>query len=572
MVLPEREPAALTGTSQAHRANAAALVAAAFLAFQAAPAAAADTVHVRAGAKPGGDGSRAKPLDSLAAVEARSRPGETIVVLRAASPLDGGIALKRGQQLIGAGPPVTAARRRHLAPLITNSSGTRLDGDAVRLANGATVSNLRIVGASRGAIYGDGVTDVAVERNDVSGQNASCTEGFHIPPFVAPTNVPGIGVPIPEGLINGWAAIMLDADSGRGRVLIRRNHVHDAECGDGIDLRISGDARYRAEIRRNRVEQLREGPDFQSLLAIGLQTHDIARLRADVVGNTQTALGNGAADSEGVFVNPVDASTLDVTVKRNRYTNPDNLGGFSANGMEMVSMGDGATGRMVIRDSSFTGSPGDVIEEGGLGTNATLELRLIDVFVGESAGIGNTGALPFNNGDCVLAGSLGAGNAIRLSLKRTTLANCSNNGLSVGSNVTNGSGPSRAIDVSVEDSTITGNRGANLGIRNFTALDRLAVRIQNTEFSGAHRAGSGFANVEAEDLGTTGSSAIDLGGGPLGSAGGNCITGPGMAASAVGYTMYAAGNWWGDPGGPRPGSVLGSVAGDPSLGAPPASC
>ena len=533
---------------------------------------AAGTVHVRAGAKPGGDGSRAKPLDSLAAVESRSRRGETIVVLRAATPLDGGIALKRGQHLIGAGPPVTAKNARRLAPLITNTSAARHEGDAVRLADGATVSNLRIAAAFRGAVYGENVTEVTVEGNDVSGQNASCTEGFHIPPFIAPTNVPGVGLPISEGLMNGWAAIMVDADSGRGRVLIRRNHVHDAECGDGIDLRISGDARYRAEVRRNGVEHLREGPDFQSLLAIGLQTRDSARLRAALLGNTQAALGNGAADSEGVFVNPVDGSTMDVTVKRNTYTNRDHVGGFSANGMEMVSMGDGATGRMVIRDSTFTGTPGDVIEEGGLGTNATLELRLVDVFVGESAGIGNTGVLPFNNGDCVLAGSLGAGNTIRLSLKRTTLANCSNNGLSVGSNVTNGSGPSREIDVSVSDSTITGNRGANLGIRNFTALDRLAVRVQNTEFSGAHRGGSGFANVEAEDLGTTGSSAIDLGGGPLGSAGGNCITGPGMAASAIGYTMYAAGNWWGDPAGPRPGSVLGSVAGDPSLGAPPASC
>ena len=547
-------------------------MAAALLACPAAFADAAQTLHVRAGATPGGDGSRAHPLDSLATVEARSRPGARIVVLRASTPLDGGIALKRGQRLIGAGRSVTSPKERPVAPLITNSSAARLDGDAVRLADGATVSNLRIVGAARGAIYGDGVTDVTVEGNDVSGQNASCTEGFLIPPFVAPTNVPGVGLPISEGLMNGWAGIMVDADSGRGRVVIRRNHVHDAECGDGIDLRISGDARYRAEIRRNDVEHLREGPDFQSILAIGLQTHDSARLRANVIGNTQTALGNGAADSEGVFVNPVDASTLDVTVKRNIYTNPGNIGGFSANGMEMVSMGDGATGRMVIRDSSFTGSPGDVIEEGGLGTNATLELRLIDVFVGESAGLGNTGALPFNNGDCVLAGSLGAGNTIRLSLKRTTLANCSNNGLSVGSNVTNGSGPSREIDVTVEDSEITGNRGANLGIRNFTALDRLAVRIENTEFSDANRSGSGFANVEAENLGTTGSSAIDLGGGPLGSPGGNCITGAGMAASAIGYTLHAAGNWWGSPDGPAPGTVLGSVPTAPFLATPPAGC
>lgn len=468
-------------------------------------------------------------------------------------------------------------------PAITNRDLARLEGDAVRLADGATVRNIRIVDPLRGGIYGEDVGGVKVIGNDVSGHNGSCAEGFHIPAFVAPSNVPGAGLPISDGLINGWAAIMLDAARGRGRARISRNRVHDGHCGDGIDVRLSGDARYRVEIRRNRVQDLEEGSSHQSVLAIGLQTRDGSRLRANLVGNRQTRLGNpddpntlfAGADSEGIFVNPVGPSRLDVRVIRNVYVNPPGLGGFSANGMEMVSMGDGSVATMVIRDSTFTGSTGDLLEEGGLGTNADLSLRLVDVVVAESSGFGNTGVLPFNNGDCLLAGSLGAGNTIRLSLLRTTLTNCANNGLSVGSNAVNGSGPTRRIEVAVADSEITGNRGANLGVRNFTGLESLAIRVENTDLSGSHGAGSGFANFEAEELGTTAEARIDLGGGPLGSEGRNCIAGGSTAASAIGYAVSAERNWWGSANGARPGSIL-SVGGgldyEPFLTAPPPSC
>ena len=537
-----------------------------------------------AGASPGGAGSRHRPFDSLAAVEAASAPGDTIVVQRsdpAAGPLDGGIALKPRQRLLGAGRRVTSRRPRPRSPLITNTDPAQHDGDAVVLANRTTVRNLRIADAQRGAVYGNNVTGVRVIGNDVTGHNGSCAEGFHIPPFVAATNVPGVGLPISEGLVNGWAAIMVDADHRRGSIKIARNRVHDAHCGDGIDVRLSGDARYRATLKGNKIHRLEQGSSFESLLAIGLQTRDHARLRAELDANAQTELGNPSepntlvfgADTEGVFVNPVGPSKIDATITGNTYTNPTGLGGFSGNGMEMVSMGDGSVGRLVIRDSTFAGSPGDVLEQGGLGTNALLELKLVDVVVAESSGFGNTGVLPFNNADCLLAGSLGAGNTIRLTMRRTTLANCANNGLSIGSNVVNGSGATKSIEARIEDSEIRGNRGANVAVRNFTALEDLRLMIEDTVLRDNHGGGSGFANFEAEELGATASSAIDLGGGSLGSHGGNCITGSTPAAAAIGFAVSAEGNWWGSPGGPAPGSTLGAALDhEPFLDAPPRGC
>ena len=95
--------------------------------------------------------------------------------------------------------------------------------------------------------------------------------------------------------MNGWAGIMVDAEQRKGTVAIRRNVVRDAHCGDGIDIRLRGSASYRAAIDSNLVHRLEEGEDFQSLLAIGLQTRDTSRLVATLDRNEQTELGNIAA-------------------------------------------------------------------------------------------------------------------------------------------------------------------------------------------------------------------------------------------------------------------------------------
>ncbi|WP_182379173.1 hypothetical protein [Nocardioides sp. WS12] len=513
------------------------------------------TWYVKAGATTSA-GTATQPFGSLTQAESASRAGDTIVVLPSGGVLDGGIQLKSGQTLQGSGPSVWTAGTT--APRLTNTT-TRLAGDAVRLADGTTVANLRFTGARRGAVYGVDVTGVHIAGNDVSGQNADCIDGYLIPPFMAPTNLPGIGIPIANGLQNGWAGIMVDASSRQDvAVSITGNLVHDAMCGDGIDVRLSGTATGTATITDNTVRSLRQGKDFRSVLAIGLQARDSARLRGLVHRNTQALLGNPddlnlaveGADSEGVFLNAVGPAQLTATVTHNTYTNEHGWGGFSANGLEAVTMGSGARLDVLVQDSSFSGSPGDVIEHGGLGTDAVMTMTLERVTAERSTGIGNTVVLPFNNGDCVLAGSLGARNTIRLAVRDSVLRRCANNGLSLGSNVVNGKGPTTEITATVDGSTITDNRGANIGIRNFTALEKLSVKVQRTDLSRAGGLGSGIADFSAEDLGTTRTPVIDIGGGPLGSIGQNCLVGGLLAANVVRYDVSARHNWWGRPGGP----------------------
>lgn len=469
------------------------------------------------------------------------------------------------------------------APTLTNST-TRLDGDAVRLADRTTVTGLRIVDARRGAVYGVDVSGVVVRGNDVSGQNSSCTPGFLIPAFNAPTNVPGVGIPISDGLQNGWAGIMVDSRSRTDvTATITGNEVHDAECGDGIDVRTFGASQATATISDNDVHHLRQGPDFESILAIGLQTSDTSRLTAVVDRNTQADLGNEddlnliveGADSEGVFVNGVGPSRLHATITHNTYTNARGLGGFSANGLEMVTMGKGSHVTTIVRDSSFSGSPGDVIEEGALGTDARLKMVLERVTAERSTGVGNTFVVPFNNGDCLLAGSLGARNDVELTVRDSALRECSNNGLSVGSNVVNGSGSTKRIAVDVDRATITGNRGGNLAIRNFTGLDELSVKVQRSNLAGSSSVGSSIADFAAEDLGRTTSSRLDIGGGSLGSVGGNCLRGGLFAAEVTRYRVSARHNWWGRPGGPgllRAINLGGSLDTSSPLSSRPAYC
>jgi len=548
------------------------------------------TWYVKAGAGDGGRGTSKRPFGTLARVESVSRPGDRIVIQRArrkAGALDGGIRLKRRQRLIGAGAAVTAAARDR-APRLTNTDPSRVDGDAVRLARRAVVRNLVIAGAVRGGIYGRGATGAKISGNDVSGHNRSCTPGFHIPPFNVPTTVPGVVVPISDGLRNGWAGIMVDASRRRGALTIRRNRVHDADCGDGIDVRVSGSARLRARISRNVASDLRQGPDFESILAFGLQTREKGRLVATLDRNRQSGLGNDedvaagpeGADSEGVFINPTGPSNMTVTVTRNTYEHTRGRGGFSANGLEFVSMGDGTRALVEVRDSTFSGTPGDVLEQLALGTNAHLRLRLDRVEATRStghaeSGTGDTVLIPGNNGDCLLSASGGAGNTVELRVRHSALSDCANNGLTFGSAVANGSGPTSALIADVADSRITGNRGGNLRIGNLSELDLLRVKVERTNLSASQGATSTPANLTVEELGTTKSATIDLGGGALGSSGGNCLHDGNLAAAVVGYDVHARQNWWGQPEGPAPGrttTVGGSLDTGTPLAAPAPGC
>lgn len=555
------------------------------LALAAAGPAGAKSLFVRAGAPAGGDGSQSHPFASLAAVAAASKARDEIVVLPAPlsePPLDGGIALKPGQRLVGGGPPVSGERPMPLAPRITNSSAAVNSGDAVLLADHTEVSNLVIVNAARGGIYGRNVSGVRILGNNLSGTNTSCTPGLWV------------YFPVQQPLLaNGWAAIMVDEDSGTGWLAILQNYIHDGACSDGIDIRATGRALVAARVSANRVTRLAQGRGLHSVLAIGMQTRDTAVLSVDSDYNSETYIGSPNADCEGLFVNQSGGS-LTWNIDHNTFAH--GIGGGSCNGAEFFTGTGIATTNLYIGHSSFEYDPGDMIEEdNGGGTGSVMNLTLEDVSVSHTSFPRPLAPEPkFTNvqymdnlGRCMDQYSWGHRNVNNLRIIGSRFSDCYGDG--IGSDVTGGAyayntaeaktgsmdlgdAEGNAISIEVENSTIEGTRQYALHFANHAALADLKIRVENSRLSGA----KGAAVLAVDQDGSTQHADIDLGGGEGGSPGGNCIVGGGiLTAEVTGYEVSAKSNWWGRGGGPDPREVSvtdGHLYSSPALRSAPPAC
>ena len=373
------------------------------------PAGANHRWYVSAAAAPGGDGTMHSPFNSLAAVESASAPGDTIVIEPSplnVPPLDGGIALKADQRLVGDGPPVVQlgqpllqggpplVRSTELAsqPRIANTSARTNNGDAVELANGADVENIVIATAYRGGIYGKDVVDVTASGNDISHFNTSGTVGFRVQPFYLNSYTPGLarGGPPPfgNGIGAGWAAILIDTASVTTSILIDRNYVHDGVCGDGIDLRSMGTGNATAQVNRNFVTSLTQcsGTGVGTIEGIGTQVTGTGVLQATVDQNTEAYTGSPGANMDSLFINPAESGTLIQTISHNLYTT--GIGGASTNGMEYIISNGKPYSQLTISNSDFYNNPGDMLElfnRGELGSTGILILGSVEFRVGYRA-------------------------------------------------------------------------------------------------------------------------------------------------------------------------------------------
>ena len=186
---------------------------------------------VQAGAT--GDGTNVEhPTGSLESIERRSAAGDRIVVLPSDAVLDGGIALKAGQRLVGL---VRAGRK----PVITNSDSTRHLGCGVLVANGSVVSNVRIEGTVASGIYGRNASGVRIDSVDVRGANRGQS-------FIEAT-FPTLPGRVPHG-----AMVFVHADAV-AEVTVTASTVTET-AGLGIASIASGVAHTRLSIRHTRVE------------------------------------------------------------------------------------------------------------------------------------------------------------------------------------------------------------------------------------------------------------------------------------------------------------------------------
>lgn len=541
-----------------------------------------------ASANPGGDGSERAPFNSLAAVEQASAPGDEIVVLPSplsVPPLDGGIALKPGQKLIGRGPSVKDTAAQSQAPRITNSAAARNSGDAIVLADSVEVSNLVIVDSYRGGIYGLNVGDATIHDNDLSRTNTSCTAGFYV---YFPGNKPL--------LPNAWAAIMVDEERGAATLSIQNNVIHDGICNDGIDIRATGHANVAARVSYNTLLRLAQGPKVRSVLAIGLQTSDAAVLTVESTYNSETYIGSPNADCEGLFTNQTGGS---LTWNINHNTFAHGIGGISCNGAEFYTVtGTGAaTTNLYIGHSTFEDDPGDMIEEDNGGdTGSAMNLTLDDVTVRHTTFAKQlppeakfiTAQHMDNLGRCMDQYSWGHQTVNNLRMLNSRFYDCAGDGIGADVNggiykfgsssgaeakgLDLGDGVGDSLSIDIENSVIEGSQQYALHFTNHVAMNDLAIRVANSRLSGAR----GPATVAFDQDGTTQHADIDLGGTGAGSPGENCIIGgANLAAEVTGYDVTARSNWWGSAAGPVAAMISvtdGKLHSEPPLNSPPPAC
>jgi len=551
-------------------------------------AVAATEWFVSAAALQGGNGSLQAPFNSLAAVQQASGPGDTIFVLPSPiqnAPLDGGIALKPGQRLIGAGPPVVGAAApvpikgpglpvQSAGPLavaavtlpqITNTSANN-SGDAATLANGTEVANLVISGTQRGGIYGLNVTGVNVHGNDISMANLACSVGFTVQPQNIGTYIPGSGVFNAGGVPTAWAAILIDATQGTAVVSIANNYVHDGVCNNGIDVRAMGTSRIYAKVVGNGVFRLAQGAGKSGVHAVSMQAIDNATLTGFIKNSTSADLGNPNANPEGFFGNTAGSGVLHLTYDHVAAINM--IGGSSSNGAEfLASTGNGAQ-FIAMRDSVFRTNPGDTLQFLNGAPDGQMSITLDNVVVEGTtlrAGLPSFATPPGTNtsasnlGNCLFARQIGGGGRTDLTIRNSAFSGCDRAGVEVLNNSAFfGVGTTASMSVDIDSTTIVGSRYYNLWVTNLTPLAQLGVRVQNSDLSTSM---SGVAVAFSQPSpATTGNVAIDLGGDDLGSVGRNCIYGGAIFdLQTTGFNVAAKQNWWGSAAGPAPGKVSASA-------------
>jgi hypothetical protein len=542
--------------------------------------------YVSATAGVGGNGSAAAPFNTLAQVQQASGPGDTIIVLPSplsTPPLDGGIALKAGQRLVGGGPPIVKFGAPLISggppvigpsslsslPRITNTTGAANSGDAVRLADDTDVENLVITRPYRGAIYGLDAVGVSVRGNDISSFNTSGTVGFVVQPFDLATFTPGAGIELANGVPAGWAAILIDTANVSTTLSIANNYLHDGVCGDGIDIRGMNTGDIGVQVNYNFITRLVQCGSVSAIQGISTQVTGTSRLRATLLGNTQANNGSPGANMDRLFVNPAESGTLVETIDHN--VDITGIGGASTNGFEYILSNGNANSHVTISNSYFQNNPGDMLEEFNYGAGSTTTLVLDKVTVEQttiSGGVpsyatpSGSAAITGNLGECLAISADGANDTTILQMSDSSFTGCDNNGIQVtGNHATgNGVGNLHTIVVNIDNSTINGSRFYNLWVNDVTPLTNLKVRVQDSDLS-VSSSGVSVA-FDQQPTGATASALIDLGGGSLGSDGRNCIFGGSIYdLEATRYNVSAENNWWGSAKGPTAGKVVETITG-----------
>jgi hypothetical protein len=223
---------------------------------------------------------------------------------------------------------------------------------------------------------------------------------------------------------------------------------------------------------------------------------------------------------------------------------------------------------VTLTNSTSDDVVGDILEAVNLSQGATMSFAVDNVRVTHSefiAGPAFHQAEPGDDGVCLFELGAGAASTTTVRVTHSLLSGCETDGLEVAASVADGTGPVSRLGFDVRDSRITGNTLANLRVAASSPVTQLEGRVEHTDLS--RTPGTPIILENIDSTGNT-HARLDLGGGSLGSAGGNCIYGGSpFDVEDVRASAAARGDWWGQPGGPGSGRML-AIGGGVDSGAP----
>ena len=309
--------------------------------------------YVAADAASGGDGSEQQPFDSLAKAEEASGPGDVIYVLPAESeaPLDGGIALKENQKLLGLGPGGTAPAVGSATARLTNTTD-HLDGVIVALSRGNEVADLHFVDMRNHATQGVGGDLTEIYIHHVLFEGAAESEEIL------------------------WS-VRLESNSGTTmNVRVTDSEFRDGHALGGIQIHQRGESSGDYQFERNTFSDL-------GGRAYHLLSEDSSSLQASILDSTADNIGLGERNSDSILPHLRNSSQQTVFVSNFRYDNAKQVGSPSNTGLEAFLEGapfptqeswcNGCKLRLRISDSVFENSVTDGIQLINFGSNSEID-------------------------------------------------------------------------------------------------------------------------------------------------------------------------------------------------------
>ena len=525
------------------------------LTFAAAASEGASTWYVKADAAAGGDGSRGRPFATLAQVETASKPGDVIRIVPSPRALDGGIHLKDGQRLIGLGDPVTRPGTG-ARPTVTNTTATRYDGDAIRLAHNNVVQNIHIDGAARAGIFGVNagraelrgnlITNNMIQGNDLRRLERLWPEGFVLY----------------QSQGNHFGGITLLACGPGTSSYCTKIDPAAAAARDPSEVVIASNV-----IRDSNLEGIMLLTDTGAVTSFAITDTLVRDLSLTLPRPESLTPPVGIVRSRAFTLIALNHSQVTLNMSRFHAENLSPAGNYATDGIVFLTGGDSPVINGRISDAAVLNprmvgeaNNGDSIEIQHRGTTngvLNLDMTRLDLRDPASANIKVLEAANPSNG------------VYNLTVSDSVFTNHNPAGGLDGQIRLSGAGNgTKAFNLTVRNTKFSGFGGA-IGILNASNIETLNVRVENSSLSD-FTAPAGAKPIAAVTVThpadkTIGTAVIDLGGGPLGSRGRNRF--PANAGLAVSVTnanaatrpirVDAAGNYWG--GGKPDVTVSGNV-------------